>query len=208
MAQGKFISIEGTEGAGKSTALHFIKQYLNNANIEAIWTREPGGTELAEEIRNLILHSKIPEKIEPDTELLMMFAGRSQHIKTKILPALQAGKWVVTDRFIDASYAYQGGGRGMDIDRIRMLDEWIVGKHYPDLTLLLDISPEQGFERTKKRAGGKDRIEQEKLDFFVRVRETYLQRAKQDPDRIKVIDASLELSEVERQIGDVLGKFK
>lgn len=207
MAAGKFLSIEGTEGAGKSTAMQFIRDYLIKKNIDAVWTREPGGTDVAEEIRHLVLHPRAAEKIEAETELLLMFAGRVQHLKTKILPALNAGKWVVTDRFVDASYAYQGGGRGMDLQRIRLLDEWIVGKHYPDLTLLLDISPEQGFERTEKRGGGRDRIEQEKLNFFVRVRETYLQRAKQDPQRIKMIDASKSLPEVEEQVRDVLDGF-
>jgi dTMP kinase len=207
MALGKLISIEGTEGAGKSTAMKFIKEYFEKANIDAVWTREPGGTDIAEEIRNLILHSTAAEKIEPETELLMMFAGRAQHLKTKILPALNAGKWVVTDRFIDASYAYQGGGRKMDVKAIRMLDQWIVGEHYPELTLLLDISPEDGFKRTEKRSMGKDRIEQEKLDFFERVREVYLQRAKQDPERIKIINASVALADVEKQIGKVLDSF-
>jgi dTMP kinase len=204
---GKFLSIEGTEGAGKSTAMQFIRDYLIKKNIDAIWTREPGGTDIAEEIRRLVLHSSAAEKTEAETELLLMFAGRAQHLKTKILPALAAGKWVVTDRFVDASYAYQGGGRKVDEKHIRLLDEWIVGKHYPDLTLLLDISPEQGFERTEKRGTEKDRIEQEKLDFFVRVREAYLERAKQDPARIKVIDASKTLPEVEKQVKDVLDEF-
>jgi len=207
MAMGKLISIEGTEGAGKSTALEFIKQYLTKANIDVVWTREPGGTEFAEEIRKLILHSTHPEKIEPETELLMMFAGRAQHMKKKILPALNAGKWVVTDRFIDASYAYQGGGRGIHSDTIHMLDQWIVGATYPDLTLLLDIPPDLGFKRAEKRGTDKDRIEQEKLDFFVRVREAYLQRAKLYQKRIKIIDASLTIPEVEKQIANVLDEF-
>ena len=204
MVMGKLISIEGIEGAGKSTALQFIRQYLTNANIDVVCTREPGGTDLAEKIRALILHSKDIEKVEPETELLMMFAGRLQHLKMKILPALNAGKWVVTDRFIDASYAYQGGGREIASTYITMLDQWIVGKTYPDLTLLMDISPDEVIKRTEKRGTEKDRIEQEKLDFFVRVREAYLQRAKQDPKRIKIIDASQSLHDVENQIRDEL----
>lgn len=207
MAAGKLISIEGTEGAGKTTAVQFIKNYLMEANIEAAWTREPGGTEVAEEIRRLILHPMSDEDIEPETELLLMFAARVQHMKKTILPALSLGKCVVSDRFIDASYAYQGGGRGITVDTIQWLDEWIVGPVYPALTLLLDIPPEKGFERAKKRGTDKDRIEQEKIDFFIRVRNVYLERAKQDPKRIKIIDASLPLYAVENQIRAVLSQF-
>lgn len=207
MARGKFISIEGTEGAGKSTALNFIKNYLAEANIEVVWTREPGGTELAEQIRNLLLHPLTYEKMSSETELLLMFAARAQHMQHRILPALMAGKWVVSDRFIDASYAYQGGGRGLDIERISMLDEWIVNGVYPDLTLLLDITPEQGFARAEKRGTDKDRIEQEKMDFFASVRHSYLERAKQHPERIKIIDASQPLYAVENQLRRSLDAF-
>ncbi|MBX3708855.1 MAG: dTMP kinase [Gammaproteobacteria bacterium] len=207
MIQGKFISIEGTEGAGKSTALQFIKQYLTKAQLDVVWTREPGGTELAEEIRRIVLHPMSFEEVTPETELLLMFAARAQHIKKYILPALEAGKWVATDRFIDASYAYQGGGRSIDTKYITMLDEWIVGPIYPNLTLLLDIAPHTGFERAEKRGSEKDRIEHEEIDFFVRVRDIYLERAKQYPERIKIIDASVPLFAVENQIRDVLDDF-
>ncbi len=207
MAQGKFISLEGTEGAGKSTALQFIKQYLLKANIDVVWTREPGGTEVAEDIRRLVLHPMSFEEIEPETELLLMFAARAQHMKKYILPALNAGKWIATDRFIDASYAYQGGGRGMEMNYIAMLDKWIVGTNYPHLTLLLDIPPEIGFQRAELRGAEKDRIEEEKMEFFVRVRDVYLQRAKQDPARIKIIDANVPLFAVESQIRNVLDEF-
>jgi dTMP kinase len=208
MAKGKFISIEGVEGAGKSTALQFIKQYLMKVNREVIWTREPGGTGVAEEIRRLVLHPTIGvEEMAPETELLLMFAARAQHMKIIILPALDAGKWVVTDRFIDASYAYQGGGRKMDMKWISALDQWIVGSYYPDLTLLLDIVPEVGFLRAEKRGTDKDRIEQEKIEFFARVRDAYLARAKQDPQRIKMIDASVPLFAVENQIRGVMDHF-
>lgn len=207
MSQGKLISIEGTEGAGKSTALQFIKQYLLDANIDVVWTREPGGTEFAEEIRKLILNPGQFEDVAPETELLLMFAARAQHLNKLILPALNEGRWVASDRFIDASYAYQGGGRGIDMKYITMLDQWIVNSTYPSLTLLLDIAPQQGFERAEKRGTQKDRIEQEAIDFFIRVREVYLQRAKQDPERIKVIDASVPLYAVESQIRDALDAF-
>lgn len=207
MAQGKFISIEGTEGAGKSTALQFIKDYLTKANIDVIWTREPGGTEVAEEIRRLILHPMSFEEMIPETELLLMFAARAQHMKKIILPALESGKWVASDRFIDASYAYQGGGRKIDMNFISMLDKWVVGSHYPDLTLLLDVSPEIGFDRAEKRGTDKDRIEEEKIDFFNRVRDVYLARAKQEPQRIKIIDASVPLFAVENQIRETLDVF-
>lgn len=207
MPRGKLISIEGTEGAGKSTALQFIKQYLMEANIDVVWTREPGGSEVAEEIRRLVLHPMSYEEITAETELLLMFAARAQHMKTTILPALNAGKWVATDRFIDASYAYQGGGRGIDINYISLLDKWIVNTCYPDLTLLLDIVPEIGFERAEKRGTDKDRIEQEKMDFFARVRGAYLARAKQEAQRIKIIDASVPLFAVQSQIREVLDAF-
>jgi len=207
MTKGRFISIEGIEGAGKSTALQFIKDYLTNENIDVVWTREPGGTELAEEMRRLVLHPVSYEEVAPETELLLMFAARAQHMKRVILPALESGKWVVSDRFIDATYAYQGGGRHLDLNAITMLDKWIVGSSYPDLTLLLDIAPDKGFERAEKRGTGKDRIEEEKIEFFVRVREAYLERAKQDTQRIKLIDASVPLYAVENQIREVLDAF-
>ena len=207
MQHSKFISIEGVEGAGKSTVVQFVKSYLQNAGVDAAFTREPGGTELAEKIRNVLLHPETDEVIEPKTELLLMFAGREQHIQQRILPWLQAGKWVVSDRYIDASYAYQGGGRQMDTSFIAALDQHIVGKIYPDLTLLLDLPPELGFERTAKRGNGKDRIENEKIDFFKRVRATYLQRAEQDKQRIKIINAALTLQEVEQQVASVLDAF-
>src|SRR3990167_2001026 len=207
MLPGKFITIEGTEGAGKSTAVQFIKNHLQQSNINVIWTREPGGTELAEHIRNLLLHPMSYEEMEPETELLLMFAARAQHMKKRIVPALTAGQWVASDRFLDASYAYKGGGRKIDSKYIKLLDQWIVGDVYPDLTLLLDIDPQKGFERAEKRGTDKDRIEQEKMDFFIRVRQAYLVRAKQDPKRIKLIDAGQPLFMVEDQMRSILNEF-
>lgn len=207
MHRGKFISIEGVEGAGKSTVLQFVDTHLRHAGIRAAFTREPGGTDLAEKIRNVLLHPDTDEIIQPKTELLLMFAGREQHIKQRIIPWLESGKWVVSDRYIDATYAYQGGGRGMDLQFIKDLDQHIVNGLYPDLTLLLDLPPELGFQRTANRSAGKDRIEQEKIDFFERVRAAYLQRANQFPQRIKIIDASKEFAEVEQQVAAALDTF-
>lgn len=207
MSNGKFITIEGTEGAGKSTALQLIKKYFLTKKIDAVWTREPGGTELAEEIRSLLLHPKSKETMAPETEILLMFAARAQHLQHTIIPALQAGKWVVCDRFIDATYAYQGGGRTIGLDWIATLDNLVVGDVYPDLTLLLDIDPQLGFERTKRRTTPRDRIEQEKMEFFTRVRNAYLERANHHSQRIKIIDASLSLPMVEKQIMKFLDEF-
>jgi len=207
MMRGKLITIEGTEGAGKSTALQFIQDYLALAKKETVLTREPGGTEIAEEIRKLLLHPPSSEIMGPKTELLLMFASRAQHINQCILPALQTGNWVVSDRYVDASYAYQGGGRGIPVHQIKTLDQLIVGDLYPDLTLLLDVPADLGFARAEKRGSPKDRIEQEKIDFFVRVRNAYLERAKQDAKRIKIIDASLDLPAVQNQIRKVLDEF-
>lgn len=190
MKTGKLITIEGIEGAGKSMAAQDIQAYLEKKNIEAIFTREPGGTEIAEEIRKVLLYPASTERMEPKTELLLMFACRAQLINHVIRPALQAGKWVVSDRYVDASYAYQGYGRGIDLEYIQQLDNMIVGETYPAVTLFLDVPVELGLMRAEKRGQGKDRIEQEKVDFFTRVREGYLERARQAPERIKIIDAS------------------
>lgn len=207
MVLGKFLSIEGTEGAGKSTAMTFIKDYFQQVNIEAVWTREPGGTEIGEKIRDILLSTKEKEPLSAKAELLLMFTAREQHLQQIILPSLQQGKWVVSDRFIDASYAYQGGGREIPMEDIKALDEMIVGDTYPDLTLLLDISPELGLERTLKRSDSKDRIEQETVTFFERVREVYLERAHENRERIKIIDASKDKESVKQQILLLLKDF-
>lgn len=204
MHPAKFISIEGVEGAGKSTVMKFVSQFLQQAGKEVTLTREPGGTLLAEKMRQILLHPDVNETIVPETELLLMFAGRAQHLQHCILPALASGKWVVSDRFVDASYAYQGGGRKINLELITALDKHIVGKHYPDMTLLLDVSPEIGFMRTANRSAGKDRIEKERIDFFERVRAMYLERADKDPARIKIINAALTQAEVENQVADAL----
>lgn len=204
MLSTKFITIEGGEGAGKSTVMQFVQKHLQQAGIKAVLTREPGGTELAEKIRQLLLNPVANEAYNPATELLLMFAARAQHIQNVILPKLAAGEWVVSDRYVDASYAYQGGGRQLDLALITALDKYIVKDVMPDLTLLLDVPPEVGAERAASRGNGKDRIEQEKLEFFNRVRDAYLARAQQDPARIKIINAAKSIPEVEQQIAVAL----
>lgn len=207
MASGKFISIEGVEGAGKTTLVKFIQHFFSRLNYDVIYTREPGGTEIAEEIRKVLLYPPSHESMQPMTELLLMFASRAQHIDAFIKPALLMGKWVVSDRFIDATYAYQGGGRGFDIATIAAIDKLVVRDMYPDLTLLLDIDPEVGAARALARSHGKDRIEKEQIDFFQRVRSVYLQRAKNEPQRFHLIDASMPLQDVQLQIANALTTY-
>ncbi|MFZ2314069.1 MAG: dTMP kinase [Gammaproteobacteria bacterium] len=207
MKLGKFITIEGSEGAGKSTALKFIQAYFAKLTFDIVLTREPGGTPLAEEIRHVLLSPHHTEKMSSITELLLMFASRAQHIHQLIQPSLQAGKWVISDRFIDATYAYQGGGRQIDTQQIEALDHLTVKNYYPNLTLLLDISPELGLARTMQRGTQKDRIEQERIDFFERVRQGYLTRAEQDPKRIKIINAEQALVDVQADMKAVLDTF-
>jgi len=202
---GQFITIEGVEGAGKSTALQFIKNHLSHYDL--VLTREPGGTKLAEEIRQVLLHTNTEEPMQAETELLLMFAARAQHISQCIKPALTKGQWVISDRYIDASYAYQGYGRGMDLNLIQQLDQIIVGDFYPNLTLLMDIDVDLGMMRTEMRNQKKDRIEQEKSDFFNRIRQGYLNRAKEDPKRIKIVDAHQSIDNVCEQIRCILIEF-
>ena len=192
MKPGKMITLEGVEGAGKSTQLAMLVDYLRQQRIPVIATREPGGTALGEQVRSLLLDERI--SITPETELLLLFAAREQHLQTVIKPALIQGQWVVCDRFIDASYAYQSGGRRIDSLRIRQLEDWVLAGFKADLTLLFDLPVEVGFKRIAER--GKDRIEQEDMAFFERVRTTYLARAESQSSRIKIIDASQPLDVV------------
>jgi dTMP kinase len=191
----KFISIEGGEGAGKSTAIKTIQSYLTQRGIAHLVTREPGGTPLAEKIRSLLL-DKSEETLLPESELLLFFAGRYQHIEHVIKPALEKGLWVISDRFIDASFAYQGAGRGIAEDRIAYLKEWLIGSLSPGHTLLLDAPPALGLDRIKAR-GELDRIEVEKIDFFNRVRAYYLDLAATEKARFHIIDTSRSLTDVE-----------
>jgi dTMP kinase len=205
MKLGRFITLEGCEGVGKSTNLQFIEQLLLERQIQVVVTREPGGTELAERIRKLLLE-KSDELITSQAELLLMFAARAQHIQHVILPAIQQGCWVLCDRFTDATYAYQGGGRNMDVNMIAWLEQLVQGSLRPNLTLLLDAPVEIGMRRAMHR-GKLDRFETEKIDFFQRVRQAYLERASLDQNRYRIIDASLPLIEVQAQITQAIDKL-
>lgn len=205
MARGLFITLEGGEGAGKSTNLDFIRQWLHREGHEVVVTREPGGTELGERVRAILLHSN-QMHVTPESEMLLMFAARSEHIAKVIRPALAAGKIVLCDRFTDATYAYQGGGRGLSPERIAAVENWVQGGLRPNLTLLFDVPVETGRERAGQR-GEPDRFEREDNDFFTRVRNTYLERAAGEPARMRVIDASRALEQVERQVAAVLQEF-
>ena len=201
MKRGLFITLEGGEGAGKSTSLAFVRAFLEQAGKRVVVTREPGGTPLGEKIRALLLQGR--DDMHADTELLLMFAARAEHLAHVVLPALTAGAYVVCDRFTDATYAYQGGGRGVSAKRISALEDWVQQGLRPDLTLLLDIPIDKGLKRAGQRSAP-DRFERETLDFFERVRASYLAIAAQEPQRVKVIDAGQDFPDVERQLRSVL----
>jgi dTMP kinase len=190
----RFVSLEGGEGAGKTTVLEALRAELQSGGDEVVCTREPGGTPLAERIRGLLLDPS-HEPPAAETELLLMFAARAQHVRETILPALERGAWVVSDRFTDSSYAYQGGGRGLDTAFIETLERAVVGVQ-PGLTLLLDLGVVEGRERTRGRDLYPDRIEREHDAFFERVRDTFLARAAAQPERIHVLDATRPAAEV------------
>ena len=200
--RGVFITVEGTEGVGKSTNIAFIQQWLSSRGIQLRLTREPGGTPLAEEMRELLLQPR-DEKVNEDAEILLVFAARAQHLNTVIKPALESGEWVLSDRFTDATFAYQGAGRGISWDKITQLENYVQGDLRPDLTLLLDVPVEVGMKRAQKR-GALDRFEQEKQVFFEKVRAGYHQRMKAEPDRFALIDASVPLDQVQAQIAHIL----
>ena len=205
VTKGQFITVEGTEGVGKSTNMAFIEDWLKNSGKELVITREPGGTELGEKLRAVLLDAK-EQSMCDDTELLLMFAARAQHLQEVILPALDAGKWVLCDRFTDSTYAYQGGGRGIDMSRIAQLEQWVQGDRRPDMTIILDLPIDIGLERAGKRSAP-DRFELEKHDFFNKVRDTYLSRAAANPERYSIIDASPSISDVQQSIQAVLEKM-
>lgn len=203
MGQGKFITLEGTEGVGKTTNLELIRDEVARAGHSVVTTREPGGTPLAEEIRQLLLAVR-EEPVAETTELLLMFAARAQHVATVIRPALEAGQWVVCDRFTDATYAYQGGGRGLDAEVIHTLENIVQCGLQPDLTIFLDVSVEIAARRIAERHH--DRFEREQVAFFERVRTAYLERAAKHP-RIRVVDASVELDQVQENLRELLAQF-
>ncbi len=203
--KGKLITLEGSEGAGKSTNIQFIAELLRAHCCNFIQLREPGGTELSEEIRTILLKNRT-QNVAPIAELLLMFASRAQLIHEKIRPALQAGQWVLCDRFIDASYAYQGSGRALGNDMIATLEQWVLPDIKPDLTLFVDVDVETGLQRASQ-ADEADRFEQEQIAFFNKVREGYLQRVKTDPIRCRCIDGNQPLERVQQSIGTEITSF-
>lgn len=200
--KGRLITFEGGEGAGKSSNMAFAEAWLRERGLDVLCTREPGGTPMAEEIRELLLRQR-EEQVSGDTELLLIFAARAQHVTNVIRPALEAGRWVLCDRFTDATYAYQGGGHAVPAERIAWLENLVQKDLRPDLTLVFDLPVAQGLERAGKRSAP-DRYESSGADFLERVRNNYLERAQADPRRMRVLDASGEQEEVQRQLRDHL----
>jgi dTMP kinase len=188
MTIGCFVTVEGTEGAGKSTCLQLIERRIRLRGLQVMATREPGGTPLGEDLRQLLLGHR-HDGMSDSAELLLMFAARAEHLSARIEPALASGSWVVCDRFTDATYAYQGYGRGIDLKRIRILEDWVQRKRQPDLTLLLDLPVALGLERAGRRSAP-DRFESQTMAFFERVRAGYLALAAASPERYRVIDAA------------------
>ncbi len=199
--QAKFITLDGIDGSGKSTHLATIKNWFEQQQLPVLFTREPGGTAIGEALREILLNPATQASLR--TETLLMFAARQQHLEEVILPALQQGISVVSDRFTDATFAYQGGGRGVPFADIETLENWVQGSLRPDLTLILDVPLEVSMERIN-RSREKDRFEQEQADFFTRVRAAYLQRAQAAPQHYAIIDSNRELAEVQAEIETIL----
>lgn len=197
---GRFITFEGIDGAGKSTHIQYVADLLRNKNRQVVLTREPGGTVLGEKLRELLLH----DKMNLETEALLMFAARRQHIAEVIEPALKRGDWVISDRFTDASFAYQGGGRGLDLDKLRQLEAWVHPHLQPDMTLLFDVSPDVAQTRLEA-ARSPDKFEREKTEFFNRVRGEYLRRANEFPERFRIIDSSRTIESIRETIKGLIG---
>ena len=202
---GRFITVEGIEGSGKSTVMPVAFGLIARAGHEVVMTREPGGTELGEEVRRVLLGHRA-QAMSADTELLLMFAARAEHLARVVRPALDGGRWVLCDRFTDATYAYQGGGRGVSAKRIAILENWVQGDVKPDLVLILDVPVGVGLDRARRR-GVPDRFESEHQHFFERVRATYLERAGAWPETYRVIDASRSVEDVQARVGDILSDF-
>ncbi|WP_090332265.1 dTMP kinase [Nitrosomonas sp. Nm51] len=201
MYAGKFITLEGIDGAGKSTQLAYLSALLQQKQQTVVVTREPGGTALGERLRALLLDQS--SAMHPETEALLMFAARREHIDKVIVPALQDGSWVVSDRFTDASFAYQGGGRQIDREKLALLEQWVQGGLQPDLTLFFDVPIELGLQRVSAMKTP-DRFEQERQDFFRRVRDAYLARACEFPQRIHIIDARQPVNAVKAEVASTI----
>jgi len=195
----KFITLEGVDGAGKSTHIPTIANLLRAKGKEVLVTREPGGTPLGEKLRELLLH----ESMHPETETMLMFAARREHLEQVIKPALARGAYVLSDRFTDATFAYQCGGRGVSADKIRQLETWVQGEFQPDLTLLFDVSVSVS---TQRLAGARDpdRFERENADFFERIRQAYLTRANDFPQRFRIVDSGKSLSDISKELEEIL----
>ncbi len=202
MSMAKFITFEGVDGAGKSTHLNWFADTLRSRGIDLLVTREPGGTPMGEKLREILLH----EPMHPETEALLMFAARREHIEQVIKPALQRGTWVISDRFTDASFAYQGGGRGVEVEKLEQLERWVQGSLQPDLILLFDIPVEVARQRLSNNVS-LDRFEQEKSDFFEKVRNAYLARAKKNPARFAIIRAEKTPEEVKVRLEEIVSSI-
>ncbi len=203
VARGKFITLEGIDGAGKSSLIPAIEAFLMARGVAVRLTREPGGTPLGESLRKLLL----AEPMALDTETLLMFAARAEHLDKVIRPALASGSWVVSDRFTDATFAYQGGGRGLPFSRLKALEQWVHGDLQPDLTLFFDVPVAVGMARRESAAQSLDRFERQDPEFFQRVREAYLERAKQEPARLKIISTDRAIDAVQENVESVLLAF-
>ena len=201
--KGRFLTFEGIDGAGKSTHIDYVTRLLRERDLTVVVTREPGGTPLGEKLRELLLHTPM----HAETEALLMFAARREHIEQVIEPALRRGDWVLSDRFTDASFAYQGGGRMLDITRLEALEHWVHPHLQPDMTLLFDVSPEKAAERLMA-VRSPDKFEREKAGFFNRVRQAYLDRAKAFPDRFRIIDSSRPIAEIRDTIHNLIDTLK
>ncbi|KAB7651764.1 dTMP kinase [Sutterella faecalis] len=200
---GRFITIEGIDGAGKSTQTANLLKFLKDKGIDVVHTREPGGTPPGEKIREMLLS----DEMGATAETLLFFAARAEHVEKVIQPALDAGRWVVSDRFTDATYAYQAGGKGFSGEKIEALEHWTLGNFEPDLTILFDIAPEKAAERLRARAGNEDRFERMGVDFFTRVRNAYLLRARNSPSRFLIVDAEQSPDEVARRIAQGVAQW-
>jgi dTMP kinase len=201
MTRGKFITLEGIDGAGKSTHLLWIARFLRRRGIRVKVTREPGGTPMGERLRRLVLGGR--ERLQPDTETLLMFAARREHLSRVIRPALEAGIWVVCDRFTDATFAYQSGGSGVPWKKVATLEQWVHSDLQPDLTILFDVSPATGRKRTGRKRK-LDRFEREQESYFGRVRNAYLRRARAEPGRIRIVDGHLNLAQVKKDLEKII----